>query len=409
MNFIIHTEDRKISVSELFNNVQDGDIILDPEYQRNYVYDLKRASKVIESILLEIPLPAIFVNEEQDSTVEVIDGVQRITSIIKFLNSEYQLVGLEILSDINGKTFKDLSSSQKREFKQKSLHVIKFKKDCSDDIKFEIFLRLNQGSVKLNNQELRNCLYRGYLNNKIKEVASNEILNDVFSLSDVKTNRFAKEELILRGLTLLNEDKFITKNGLNANMNAFMNTFKNDINNSDIFIDEYLDNIRKIKLILGPNCFKHGLTDSKFMATYYDCFLLLFSKYNINSLIKNKDTIRNRIKIAVKTEEFLQTIKRSSVSKSNINKRVEIILNEINDLIINLDEKRTFSYKQKEEFFKKNNICSICNNVIDSIDDANVDHIIPWSKGGKTTLDNAQITHEFCNKSKGNKEVAYAI
>lgn len=57
------------------------------------------------------------------------------------------------------------------------------------------------------------------------------------------------------------------------------------------------------------------------------------------------------------------------------------------------------------ELFNKSNICAICNNSIESIEDANVDHIIPWSKGGRTILENAQITHEFCNKSKGNKEV----
>ena len=84
-NFIVNTEDSKSSIKEIYSSVGDGDIILNPEYQRNYVYDVKRASKVIESILLDIPLPAIFTNEEQDGSMEIIDGVQRISSIIKFI------------------------------------------------------------------------------------------------------------------------------------------------------------------------------------------------------------------------------------------------------------------------------------------------------------------------------------
>lgn len=76
----------------------------------------------------------------------------------------------------------------------------------------------------------------------------------------------------------------------------------------------------------------------------------------------------------------------------------------ISNLIVKLDSKRNFTQKEKEELFNTSNVCAICGNIIDNIKDANVDHIIPWSKGGKTTLENAQLTHEFCNKSKGNKE-----
>ena len=98
--FIVNTEDRKTSISELYSNILEGDIILNPDFQRNYVYDVRRASRIIESILLEIPLPAIFANEEKDGTMEVIDGVQRLTSVVKFIKNEYKLEGLIILSEL---------------------------------------------------------------------------------------------------------------------------------------------------------------------------------------------------------------------------------------------------------------------------------------------------------------------
>ena len=256
-SFVINTEDRKSSIKEIYGSVEDGDIILNPEYQRNYVYDVKRASKVIESILLEIPLPAIFANEEQDGSMEIIDGVQRITSIIKFIDGEYKLTGLDILSEYNDKTFKDFTQEQKRTFRQKSLRIIKFKKDCSEDVKFEIFLRLNQGSVKLNNQELRNCMYRGYFNSKIKEIAKLPIITQMFKFDDNKTNRYLVEEYILRGLMFLNYDSLINKKSLNVNMNELMRMFRNNKESVDKIIKEYLEILNKIKLTLGENAFRN--------------------------------------------------------------------------------------------------------------------------------------------------------
>lgn len=401
MNFIVNTEDRKSSIKEIYSSVEDGDIILNPEYQRNYVYDTKRASKVIESVLLEIPLPAIFTNEEEDGTMEVIDGVQRISSIIKFIKGEYELIGLDILSDLNGKSFKNFTVEQKRIFRQKTLRIIKFKKDCSEDVKFEIFLRLNQGSVKLNNQELRNCMYRGYFNDKIKETANNVLVKELFDFDQNKINRFMIEEYILRGLMFLNYDSLINKKSLNVNMNELMRMFKNDKESVDKMIKEYLETLNKIKLILGKNAFKaEFLSNGKFISSHYDSIVLAFKKYNKHALIQNKDKIKDMFKKTFKDNDFVETTKAGSSSYTKVIIRTNLLINSIKNLIIDIDSKRNFTLKEKEELYRQSNTCAICGNLIENIEDANVDHIIPWSKGGKTTLDNAQLTHEFCNKSK---------
>ena len=404
-NFIVNTEDRKSSIKEIYGSVGDGDIILNPEYQRNYVYDVKRASKVIESVLLEIPLPAIFANEEKDGSMEIIDGVQRITSIIKFINNDYALTGLEILSDLNGKTFQDFTQEQKRNFRQKTLRIIKFKKDCSEDLKFEIFLRLNQGSVKLNNQELRNCMYRGYFNNKLKEIALNPLVLELLDFNETKANRFAVEEYILRAITFMNYDSLINKKGLNANMNEMMRMFKNDDKVVDKITKEYIDTLSIIKTTLGINAFKNNLSsDGKFVSYYYDSMLIAFKNLSKASVIKNKDVIKSTIKKSIKSEKFLENTKANSSNYAYVLARANFLKKEIEQYVIELDKKRYFSQSDKQDLFNKNNTCAICGNIIESINDANVDHIIPWSKGGTTTLDNAQLTHEFCNKSKGNRE-----
>lgn len=401
--FIVNTEDRKTSISELYNNVQDGDIILNPDYQRNYVYDNKRASKIIESILLEIPLPAIFANEENDGTMEIIDGVQRMTSIIKFLKNEYTLEGLLILSDLNGFLFKELNKDVQRTFKQKSLRVIKFKKGCSEEVKYEIFMRLNQGAVKLNNQELRNCMYRGYFNDKLKEIALSKLFNEIIHVTDSKSNRMFKEEIVLRGIAALNYDKAIKKPALNPAMNSLMNMYKNNIEVVDTMVKNLYETYSKVKLILGCYPFQLDfIEDGKFSTANHDAILILFNKYNKHCMLNNKDLIKENILNVFKTNEYSDLTKFASSNINKIISRVDLLEKSIESLLVDLDKKRCFPKEVKEELYNSNPYCGICNQKIENIQEANVDHIIPWSLGGKTDLTNAQLTHEFCNKSKNN-------
>lgn len=105
---IVHTRAMNLSLQELKNSVDANDIITDPDYQRKYVYDDKRASCLIESILIGIPIPVIYLAEEDDGVYSVIDGQQRIMSFVRYLKNEFPLVGLKKLQDLNGVYFKEL-------------------------------------------------------------------------------------------------------------------------------------------------------------------------------------------------------------------------------------------------------------------------------------------------------------
>ena len=90
----VHTRPMNLSLQELKNSVDANDIITDPDYQRKYVYDDKRASCLVESILIGIPIPVIYLAEEDEGVYSVIDGQQRITSFVRFLKNEFPLTGL---------------------------------------------------------------------------------------------------------------------------------------------------------------------------------------------------------------------------------------------------------------------------------------------------------------------------
>ena len=122
----VHTDKKDMTISQLFEDLQSGDIIGQPDYQREYVYDNKRASLLVESVLMGIPIPVIYLSEEDDGTLEVIDGQQRIKSLTRYLNNEFKLNFEENSSfyELNGKYFKDLDKSIQRNYKKSTLSAI---------------------------------------------------------------------------------------------------------------------------------------------------------------------------------------------------------------------------------------------------------------------------------------------
>ena len=187
----VHTRAMNLSLQELKNSVDANDIITDPDYQRKYVYDDKRASCLIESILIGIPIPVIYLAEEDDGVYSVIDGQQRIMSFVRYLKNEFPLVGLKKLQDLNGVYFKELHKKVQRRLKYQTLSIVCIEKG-SEDLKYEIFARLNLGAVKLRDQEVRNCIYRGRFNDMLKDIAqTNPNLPILFH---DKNTRYAYEE-----------------------------------------------------------------------------------------------------------------------------------------------------------------------------------------------------------------------
>jgi len=178
---VVHTETKDITLSQLREMVDANDIIVNPEYQRNYVYDDKRASLLVESILIGIPIPIIYLCEEDDGIYSVIDGQQRIMSFTRYLKNDFSLCGLTTLSALNGLFFRDLDKPMQRRLRAKSLKAICLDRD-SQELKYEIFSRLNLGAVKLKDQEVRNCIFRGSFNSMLRRIADTDETRKLFSI-----------------------------------------------------------------------------------------------------------------------------------------------------------------------------------------------------------------------------------
>lgn len=159
-----------------------------PEYQRRLVWDTKKRSKFIESLLMNIPIPPIFLYEYEYSRYEVIDGQQRLSSILDYYGNKFKLAGLEYWSDLNGRSFSELPPLLQRGLDRRRISATVLLVESSSgsnskaDIRKFVFERLNTGGQNLSKQELRNCIYSGPFNDLILELVAINEFNDAVGM-----------------------------------------------------------------------------------------------------------------------------------------------------------------------------------------------------------------------------------
>jgi uncharacterized protein DUF262 len=165
-----------------------------------------RGSKLIESVLLQVPIPQIYTAEEDDGREVVIDGQQRLLTFFGYIDGifpdghrPFKLSGLHIRTQLNQKTFTDLDPETRRAFERYTIPILKISRYSNPDVKFEIFHRLNTGSMSLSEQELRNCLFRGPFNELLRELAAMDEFQRCLGTNGI-VRRMADREMVLRFL-----------------------------------------------------------------------------------------------------------------------------------------------------------------------------------------------------------------
>nr|WP_314547636.1 DUF262 domain-containing protein [uncultured Massilia sp.] len=182
----------------------DENEIFIPTYQRAFVWSLQRQSKFIESVILELPIPYIFIATlpkdvyDDEGRAEIVDGSQRVRTLAAFLKDELELVGLEKLSQLNGFRFSDLEISRQRKIKRQSIRVIELSDKADEQIRRDIFERINTGSDELKDMEKRKGIFTGAFYDFIRKCAAREDFKEVCPISHAKQRREEAEELVLR-------------------------------------------------------------------------------------------------------------------------------------------------------------------------------------------------------------------
>ncbi|BER97201.1 DUF262 domain-containing protein [Vibrio cholerae] len=218
-------------VGKYLKNIEiDENDIFVPDYQRDFVWDEIRQSKLIESITLGLPIPIVFMAEDSNGRLEIVDGSQRIRTLAAFLEDDLTLTSLDRLTELNDLKYSDLPISRQKKINNTPIRMIVLSEAATEEVRNDLFERINRGSDLLRNMEKRKGIYQGPFNNFIyNNCAKNELLKKLTPLSKSVKNRQEHEELILRFFLLIDDYP----------------RFKTHSRGIGVVLDEYMDKKNK--------------------------------------------------------------------------------------------------------------------------------------------------------------------
>lgn len=323
----VYTQPYDISLATL-NGQWESKLLSLPEIQRDYVWDNKKASKLIESLLLNIPVPALYFVETNDAKHEIIDGHQRVRSIVRFMNNEFKLTGLDILNELAGKSYFQLPEKEKRYIETRTLRAIVISPDSHPDMKYEVFERLNSGAVTLNAQELRNSLFRGELNELIKQLELNTKFRQLIG-TEKPRKRMADRELITRFLAFY-EQLSLYRPPLKRFLNNFMESSSGlDAEGLDRRQRLFKHTVATCDKLFGQGSFR--LSDNSgapiepaVNRALFDTHMLCASCTRLTTPAK-LSKLRKNLTTLYKNDDFLDAIRRATGDKSRTTRRLSLM------------------------------------------------------------------------------------
>lgn len=250
------TQSYDLSVATLMEQWNDGILTL-PEIQREYVWSNSKASRLIESLLLNVPIPVLYFAETSDETYEIIDGHQRVASIARFLGNEFALSGLRVLADPehSRKRFHQLSTADQRRIRTRVIRAIIITDESHPSMKFEVFERLNTGSIALNAQEIRNSTHRGPFMKLVKELVKNSTFRELVGQKKPRP-RMTDNELVIRFFALRE-----SLDTYRPPLPRFLNTYcaiANKLSEAQLagLGDDFARAVENVATVFGENAFR---------------------------------------------------------------------------------------------------------------------------------------------------------
>ena len=258
-----------MSFGELMNMYTNEEFVINPDFQRLFRWNLHQRTRFIESLLLGIPIPSIFVAEDNDGRWEIVDGLQRISTVLSFFGhlkydknekNGWILEEGDIVKELEGLNILKLPFKFKLQIKRASCGVEVIKWDSNYDMRFELFNRLNTGGTNLTDQEIRNCIFRGIsveFTDTIKKLAESKEFIDLIQPTPKQNEELYLDELVLRFFSIFENHNNILKN-LSEHMTDYMREATKDENLYQYKIEKFKQTLSLVghigqKSILGKN------------------------------------------------------------------------------------------------------------------------------------------------------------
>ena len=317
-------------------------IILDSDFQRDDVWNKSQKAELIESVLMGLPLPIFYFNQDKQGRLIVVDGRQRLTALFDFMSNKWPLRNLNVLSNLNKKYFRDLTPLEQSQLEDYQIQAHVIKPPTPDRIKFDIFDRVNRAGTQLNKQEIRNALYQGKATSLLKKLTEREEFIKATGNAFDKRSRMKDRYIILRYIAfefLINGDllNYEYKNDIDDLLGKTME-YMNSMSDKEIkrISDDIIHTLMKVNMVFTENAFKLYNVNGKYGPINMNVFeTLMYFMRRVD--IKNNEQI-------IKIEELVNKMKnnykfRNAIGnhRDNINK-IKLRFNIMNKMLEELND-----------------------------------------------------------------------
>lgn len=330
--------DERRTVFEVVRRIGQGGYIMNPDFQRDFVWDRDKQSKLIESVLMRIPLPVFYLAENEDGNVIVVDGLQRLTTFQQFLNNEFALK-LPEQSLLDKKKFEELSPKLQNRIEDCSLILYILDNDVPDNAKFQIFERVN-GGVPLTRQQMRNCLYNGQATEWLKLESETDLFLEATGGS-LKTKTMRDREFVNRfcGFWLIGKHNYEK-----ADMDGFLAKALSKMNKMTTaelhgLSEHFRRSLRNNYLLFGKHAFRKHQPDatdttnrSVINASLWDVTSVILGQYDEERVKESPELFRSAFHQLLEQSEFVDAITYSVNGNNKVNRRFDMALKKFTEV-----------------------------------------------------------------------------
>ena len=332
-DILIRRDDR--SIYETIRRIDQGNYVMDPEFQRDFIWPEDRQSKLIESVIMRIPLPVFYLAEDDQGRMVVVDGLQRLTTFQRFVKDELAL-RLPDRSEFDRKRFSDLSSKLQTRIEDCNLIFYIIDSKVPERARLDIFDRVNSG-VPLSRQQMRNCLFMGQATRFLKEEAQTEIFLEATGRSlNFRTMR--DREFVNRFCAF----QLLTLDGYRGDMDEFLARClqqMNDLPEDELsrLRDDFHRSLGNNVMLFGDHAFRKHTPEqerrSVLNASLWDVMSTGLSSYPKDQVKKCADPLRRAIYGLLADEEFNEAITYGTNNTKRVRCRFEMTREKFEEIL----------------------------------------------------------------------------
>jgi hypothetical protein len=328
----------QLSIRQVIEEIEEGLYILDPDFQRGFVWSPEQQSRLIESVLMRIPLPVFYFAETKDGKTIIVDGLQRITTFHRFMNDEFKLTHVADGNNaLRGKKFSQLDPKFKNRIKRTNLILYIIDEKAPSRAKLDIFERVNSGS-NLTRQQMRNCLYMGAGTRWLRDMADSDFFKKATGYS-LNTKTMRDRELINRfcAFRLLGAEKYKGyMDDFLADCLVLMNGMSKE--KLESLTSEFEQSMRNALTVFGNHAFRKHRSEriirSVISASLFDIFSVAFTKISPETIKENRKKFQSLFYSSMEDDTFINSITYSTNQKRQVKERfayIDSILGEYYD------------------------------------------------------------------------------